>query len=203
MFLEYLNVSLLMMRSKPVRSILSLLGIYIGVLSLVIILAIREGVRQQIEGLYKTHGARVIFIHPGFDQVAKKIGRLTLADVERLETVPGILSVMARTTGEKDVRTAAATVHAHLIGIDERFIELYRVPLVRGRSFFREEVAKKQAVCLLTAETAEKLFPVAEPLEQTLDVNGVAFRIVGVVNWTSETAQRSSLTDVEDRKSVV
>src|ERR1017187_10104790 len=108
MFLEYLNVSLLMMRSKPVRSILSLLGIYIGVLSLVVIRAIREGVRQQIEGLFKTHGAHVIFIHPGFDQVAKKIGRLTLADAQRLETVPGILSVMTRTTGEKDVRTADA-----------------------------------------------------------------------------------------------
>ena len=58
MFLEYLNVSLLMMRSKPVRSVLSLLGIYIGVLALVVILAIREGVRRQLEGLFQTHGAQ-------------------------------------------------------------------------------------------------------------------------------------------------
>ena len=67
MFLDYLKVSFLMMRSKPVRSVLSLLGIYIGVMALVIILSIREGVQRQIEGLYRTSGARVVFVHPGFD----------------------------------------------------------------------------------------------------------------------------------------
>ena len=44
-----------MMRSKPVRSILSLLGIYIGVMALVLILSIREGISRQLREMYKTH----------------------------------------------------------------------------------------------------------------------------------------------------
>jgi len=197
MLLDYLNVSLLMMLSKPVRSILSLLGIYIGVLALVVILAIREGVRGQLEGLYKTNGAHVIFIHPGFDRVAKKIGRLTQEDVWRLSQVPGVLSAMARASAEKDIRTPAATLHAHLTGIDDRFISLYRVPLIRGRNFLKEEIDKRQAVCLLTVETTEKLFPTAEPIGQTIDLEGTAFRIIGVVDWDTETAGRTSLSEVD------
>ena len=97
---------------------------------------------------------------------------MTLEDVQRLQSVPGILSVMARVNGVMDVRTAAASVHAYVTGVDDRFVGIYRVPLVRGRGFLKEEVDKKQAVCLLTAETAEKLFPLAEPIGKSVDMQG-------------------------------
>jgi putative ABC transport system permease protein len=197
MFLGYLNVSLLMMRSKPVRSILSLLGIYIGVLALVIILAIREGLRSQIEGRFQTHGAHVVFIHPGFDMATKTIGKLGLDDVQRLKTAPGILSVLPRVTGEMDARSPTAYLHAHLVGVDDRFMGLYRVPLVNGRDFLKEEIDKRQAVCLLTAQTALRLFPVTEPLGAMVDMNGMSYKVIGVVDWNPETAQRTSIQEAD------
>src|SRR5258708_5845602 len=118
MFLDYLKISFLMMRSKPVRSFLSLLGIYIGFLPLLILLAIRHGIQQQIDDLYRTRGARVIFVHPGFDQVSHQIGRLTPDDIIRLRETPGILSALSRNSSEFDVRTTV-THHAKIIGIDD------------------------------------------------------------------------------------
>src|SRR5260370_25203614 len=100
MLSEYLKVCLLIMRARPVRSVLSLLGIYIGVLALVIILSIREGVRRQIEKQYKTSGAQVVFVHPGFDPAARQVGHLTSDDVERLRRGPGGPAVSSRVPRE-------------------------------------------------------------------------------------------------------
>jgi putative ABC transport system permease protein len=197
MILDYLRVSFLMMRSKPVRSVLSLLGIYIGVLALVIILAIREGVSRQIEGLFRTSGAHVVFVHPGFDPVSKQIGRLTTDQVTSLRETPGVLSVLPRLTGEMDARSAGATAHVHLAGVDERFISLYRVPLIRGRTFLKQEIDQKQPVCLLTIDLAQKLFPVQEPIGALVDMNGVSYKIIGVIDWNHETAQRTSIIELD------
>ena len=197
MLFDYLRVSFLMMHSKPVRSILSLLGIYIGVMALLIILAIREGLSRQIEGLYRTSGAHVVFVHPGFDRVSKQIGRISLKEVELLRQTPGIISVLPRATSEADVRTAVGAAHAHVAGIDDRFVGLYRIALVRGRTFLKEEVNRKQALCLLTVEFAQKLFPVQEPIGALVDMNGTGYKIIGVVDWNSEAAQRTSIPELD------
>ncbi len=197
MLLDYLKVSFLMMRSKPVRSVLSLLGIYIGVMALVIILAIREGISAKIGDLFRTTGAQVVFIDPGFDQTTKKIGRISIDDVTRLRNSPGVDSVQIRGTSEVDIRTNAATLHAHISAIDDRFVAIYRVPVLRGRVFLSDEVRKKQPVCLLTQKTAQKLFPLSEALGSQIDMGGTAFHIIGVVDWDNDTAQRASLPEVD------
>src|SRR5258708_31951434 len=109
MLADYLKISFLMMRAKPVRTALSLLGIYIGVLALVIILSIREGIRQQLEDMFRTEGARVIYVYPGFDQERKKIGRLGPDDLDLLRATPGVLSAPPRLSLEADAQSAATT----------------------------------------------------------------------------------------------
>ncbi len=176
MLLDYLKVSFLMMRAKPVRAALSLLGIYIGVLALVVILAIREGIRHQLDDLFRTEGAQVIFVHPGFDSVRKKIGRITPDELERLRGVPGIVSVAPRRVSEQDAKSASATIRAHLVGVDEKFVSVYRIPLVRGRVFLAQEVRSNQAVCLLTAEATQNFFQAESRLERLLTFRGFPIR---------------------------
>src|ERR1035438_205159 len=93
MFVEYLKVSFLLMRAKPVRSVLSLLGIYIGVLSLVIIMSIGAGMQEKLKETFGTRGARVVFIHPGYDQILRKAGSITTDDLKLIKNMPEVLSV--------------------------------------------------------------------------------------------------------------
>jgi len=197
MFLDNLKVSFLMVRSKPVRSILSLLGIYIGVLALVLILGIREGLSRQMRDLYRTQGANVVFVHPGFDEVSKRIGRVGPEDILRLQETRGVLSVLPRLNAEMDVRAGGLSAHAKLLGIDAEFIPLYRIQVIRGRIFLPEEVQKKQPVCLLSADMARKLFPLAEPVGSSVDMQGTAFQVIGVVEWDAQAAQRTSAGEVD------
>ncbi len=197
MFLGYLKVSFLMMRSKPVRSILSLLGIYIGVMALVLILAIREGVSLHLRDMYRTRGASVVFVHPGFDQVSRKIGHLGPDEIGILQQTRGIYSVMPRAPMEMDVRSGSLSAHAHLLGIDQIFVPLYRLKVLRGRIFVNEEVQKKQPVCLLSAEMVRQLFPLTEPIGSSVDMQGTPFEVIGVVDWDAEAAQRTSAGDID------
>jgi ABC-type antimicrobial peptide transport system permease subunit len=197
MLSDYLKISFLMMRSKPVRSALSLLGIYIGVLALALILGIREGVRRQLSDLFRTEGARLVFVHPGFDPVSKRIGRMTGDDLELLRGVPGILSVQPRRSADIEVRTSAGTERAKAVGVDEGFMGVFRVKMIRGRNFLESEIKRKSPVCLITAELVRKLFPVKEPVGAVLDLRGVPFQVIGIVDWDAATAQRTVVNEVD------
>ena len=197
MLAEYLRTAFLMMRARPIRAALSLLGIFIGVLALVVILSIREGIRHQLNDLYRTEGAQVVFIYPGYDQLLKRIGRLGPDDVELLKLTPGILSATPRLTAELDVQSDGAAVHAHVAGADEKFVALYRIPLVRGRSPLGEEIENKSRVCMLSANMAARLFPSASALGQMITLQGAAYQVVGIVDWTPEINQRTLLSDID------
>jgi len=195
MFVEYLKVSFLLMRAKPVRSILSLLGIYIGVLALVIIVSIGAGMQEKLKETFGTRGARVVFIHPGFDAVSKKIGTITMDDLMQIKKQPEVLSVMQRAEKDMDIRADRATYHTKILGIDDAFVGLYRIKLTRGRTFLNDEIERKQPLCLISKETARALFPIEDPLENTVSINGMGFHVIGVMEWDSATEQRTSSQD--------
>ena len=144
MFFEYLNISWMLMRSKPVRSILSLLGIYIGVLALVIIVSIGEGMQEKLKETYGTRGARVVFIHPGYDPLSRKIGSITTDDLDQIKKQQEVLSVMQRADRTMDVRAAKSSYNTKILGVDDPFVSLYRVRLLRGRTFLKDEIDRKQ-----------------------------------------------------------
>jgi len=186
-----------MMRAKPVRSILSLLGIYIGVLALVVIVALGAGAKEKLKETFGTQGGRIVFIHPGFDPVSKKKGEISTDDLSRLNSLPEVLSIMQRANMEMDVRAALTSLHARLLGVDEKFFSLYRVPIIRGRAFLPDEVNMKQPVCILDAEAVRTLFPSTEPIGSTVVMSGLGFHVIGVMDWNTATGQRASAPDVD------
>jgi putative ABC transport system permease protein len=197
MLADYFKIAFLMMRAKPVRAALSLLGIYIGVLALVIILSIREGIRFELDNLFRTEGAHVIFVHPGYDATRKKIGRLEKEDLDLLRVTHGVLRAFPRGTVEKPAQSPETTIQARMIGIDAQFPMVYRVPLVKGRFFIDKEVEQRAEVCLLTQDAAKKLFPTKEPIGSSLFIQGRAFDVIGIVDWTLPVSQRTSFPEVD------
>jgi len=195
-FTRYLDVSWLRMRARPVRASLSLLGIFIGVLSLVLILSIRNGIQRQMSELYRTSGARVLLVYPGFDPVTKRIGNITPQDLTFLKELPGILSVSRRENSEWTIGTPGRTERARVMGIDESFLSVYRVRLVKGRALLADEIARKSWVCLISQELEDKLFPFGKSIGSSVETAFGPFEVVGVVRWDETTAQRSGLNDI-------
>jgi putative ABC transport system permease protein len=108
-----------------------------------------------------------------------------------------VLGTLPRLSGEKDIRSEVTTVRAKLANIDESFVSIYRVPLLRGRSFMAAESRGKPPICLLTAETAEKLFPNGDAVGQSVTIAGSPFDVIGVVDWPNDVRIRTSITEVD------
>ncbi len=189
--LNYCLVALLMMKQKPVRSALSLLGIYIGVLALVVILSIHEGMRRELEETFRTEGARVLFVQPSYDPATQRAGTLTLDDAARAARLNGLLGALPRLSSELELRSPGRKTRAQVLGIDADFVKVYRVPLSQGRAFLPDEVRAREPVCLLTAKAARELFPLGRAAGQTVGVENDSFLVVGVADWKPEISRRA------------
>jgi putative ABC transport system permease protein len=196
MILDYLKIAFYMIRAKPVRSALSLLGIYIGILALVLILSIQEAVRQELEDLYRTQGAQVVLVFPGFNETTHKVGQLSFDHVRLLSGLKEVESTLLRMSKEEEVKSPSVSQRIDISGVDESFVTLYRLPLKRGRLFLPSEVTTRQPVCLLTQSAAQKLFPYTDPLNGRLAMLGATFQVIGIVDWQEATSQRTFMQDV-------
>lgn len=191
------RVAFLMMRAKPVRTLLSLLGIFLGVLALTIILAIQEGLRRQLADLYGTDGARVIVVYPGYDTANKRVGKLRMEDLALLRRIPGVISVLPRFKLQIPVRAQAEGMPGDALGADQHTVPVFRIPLLHGRNFLPDEVGSKAPVCLVTEAFLSRLFPLGSTRADKIEIRGALFDVIGVIRWSYGVEQRIGLRDVD------
>jgi len=180
----------------PLRSLLTVLGIFIGVASVIWLLAIGEGISQkaqeQIEGL----GASNIIVRsekPPSEVTERTRGvlpyGLTREDYDRLvSTIPTIQSAlpireMRRRFGYRD-----RMVDGRLVGCTPEYAEVTRLELDRGHFVTDIEQQDKQNHCVLAAEVAERLFPYEDPLGRSIHVEELYYVVVGVMRPKMATA---------------
>lgn len=171
------------LRANRLRSGLTMLGVIIGVASVVVLVAIGSGakaeVEQQVEGL----GSNLILVVPGEFRVgsAPSVSRLTLEDVDLLGRVVGNREAVATTVSSgEEVRVGAASVFVTVNGTNENLPRVFDRPLARGRFLSRADVDTRRRVVVLGAQTAKDLFGDVDPLGRQVSVAGVRFRVIGV-----------------------
>ena len=195
MLLKYFFIALLLMKQKPVRSLLSMLGIYIGMLALAVILSMHEGTRREIEDAYATQGAEVYVIMTQFDPATQKMGQLSWSDLNLLKALPGVQSVQAHLSASKKIRGTQEAIDGNFIAADDSFFSIYRIPLKAGRSFMPYEVKASQPVVVLAEAAANKLFPLSNPVGRLVNIDGKTFEVIGIAPWDSKFNARSRIAD--------
>lgn len=173
----------------PLRSSLTVLGIFIGVASVIWLLAIGEGIsrkaQEQIEGL----GASNIIVRsikPSNESTAGFRGAvpygLTRLDFERLvETIPTIERALPIRELRRQFRFSDKLIDGRLVGCTPEYAEVTHLIVDRGHFITDAEVKQKTNVCVLSAEVAEKLFLFEDPLGQKIHVDDAYYVVVGVM----------------------
>ena len=179
----------------PLRSLLTVLGIFIGVASVIWLLAIGEGISQkaqeQIEGL----GANNIIIRsvkPPAEATAgnSSIGYgVTREDFQRLA---GSIPTIERAIPIREIRRrfsqADKQLDGRLVGCTPEYADVTRLEVDRGHFLTDAEVANKENVCVLSSGVAEKLFMYEDPLGRTIRIEGQPYIVVGVMKYQNPTA---------------
>jgi putative ABC transport system permease protein len=193
----------------PMRSLLTILGILIGVASVIWLLAIGEGIsyqaQKQIEGL----GADNIMVRskkpmkPPDGNSASFIlpyGLLREDYTRLVETIPTIRSAIPIREMRREVRFRDRAIEGRVVGCTPEYAEVTRLEMESGHFITDAEVKLRQNHCVLAAKVVEQLFPYEEPLGRRVYLQEHAdfYKIVGIVKDRTPTAAIGGSMDAQD-----
>ncbi len=188
--LESLSVAWSSLRSNKLRSILTMLGIIIGVAAVVALMGIGQGAQDSITGAITQQGTNLLVIMPGSTTaqggVRSGVGgaqTLTLEDATALANpldCPNCAIVAAEVTRQESVVYGGANNSYRISGTQPGFDVLRNLTLSEGTWFGTSDVAAATNVAVIGANVATDLFNGVDPLDQSIRINRLAFRVVGV-----------------------
>lgn len=183
-FMEAFSMSVQAIFAHKLRSALTMLGIIIGIASVVSVVALGRGSQEKILADINAMGTNTIDIMPGTgfgDRRAGRIRTLVVADSDALAEQSYIASStpVATTSGTLTWRNQDVT--ARLNGVGEQYFDVKGLKLASGRGLTSKDVTTGAAVAVIDDNTKNKLFPNGEsPLGQVLLFNKQPLEIVGV-----------------------
>jgi putative ABC transport system permease protein len=188
--LEGVAIALAAMRANKLRSALTILGVVIGVATVMTVASMVQGIRAQIFNAIEVAGPQVFYIARFFTQTPLDPDRLPYElrirpilqprDAGAVRQVPQIgyaqlwLQIFARLE-RAGVRTQTMIMYAG----DERFMEIMGGTLLRGRLFTRAELTGENVI-VLEEQAADRLFGQLDPIDQIVRANGQPLRVIGI-----------------------
>jgi putative ABC transport system permease protein len=197
------QVALQSIRKNKMRTMLTMLGVVIGVGAVMVMVAVGQGATSQIRQRINNLGTNLIVITPGsasqagVSRGAGSASRLTLEDAEILDresyllaAVSPVIVTMGQAVGGQ------GNWRANINGVSTDYIAIRDWDLASGRSFDEADVRGMRRVVLLGQTVARNLFPDADPIGLTLRLRDVTFEIIGVLAAKGQTAEGRDQDDV-------
>jgi len=180
---EAWRVALDALSANRLRSMLTMLGVIIGVAAVVVLVAIGTGAKREVEQQVEGLGSNLLVVVPGRLDfgAAPAVSRLSLRDVEAVTRVVGDPRRVAVTvTSGETVRAGTRSAFTTVQGVLETTPQVFVRDLDRGSYLTSSDVDTSRRVAVLGATVATALFGDREPVGQQVTIAGVRFRVVGV-----------------------
>jgi putative ABC transport system permease protein len=172
------------LRNK-IRSLLTMLGVIIGVAAVIIMIGVSAGteatIAEQIEGL----GANLVFIQGSFGRGGPGQNSSTPAlvydDMATVANVPGVTGASVEMSTSQTVKADGVTLtEMPLVGTTPDYPSVRDVPMDEGRFLNAQDLERKAKVVVLGSSVAEELFGDADPIGQSITANNVKLTVIGV-----------------------
>ncbi|WP_330213160.1 MacB family efflux pump subunit [Pseudomonas sp. Z18(2022)] len=179
------------------RTALTLLGIIIGVASVVVMLAVGEGSKRQVMAQMGAFGSNILYVSGSAPNPRTPPGVITLNDVAALAALPQLKRIMPVNGAEAGVRFGNVDHMAYVGGNDTNFPAIFNWPVVEGSYFTEADERAGATVAVIGKRVRDKLFKdVADPIGQYILIENVPFQVVGVL---AEKGASSGDKDSDDR----
>lgn len=179
---EAWRVALDALRANRLRSVLTMLGVVIGVGAVVALVAIGTGTKELIEKQVEGLGSNLLIVVPGRLEAgaAPTASPLTMDDVDAVTRVVGDRSRVAVTISSGEtVRAGDRSAFASMQGVLETTPSVFVRSLNRGTYLTRTDVTTGRRVAVLGAGIASQLFGDRDPIGRQITIGGVRFRVIG------------------------
>lgn len=179
---EATKMALLAMSAHRLRTFLTMLGIIIGIASVVSVVALGTGSQQQILENISSMGTNTIDIRPGTgfgDRRSGRVRTLTAADADALKNLPYIDSVTPSISSSATLRVGNQAVSASIKGVGPEYFRVRGYTLAQGTLFDEGNVRDLSQVAVIDNNTLKELFPNQNPIGKVIFVGNLPVRIIG------------------------
>lgn len=179
------------------RTALTLLGIIIGVASVVVMLAVGEGSKRQVMAQMGAFGSNILYLSGSSPNPRTPLGVVTLNDVAALAALPQVKRIMPVNGSKAGVRYGNVDYMAYVGGNDTNFPDIFNWPVVEGSYFTPADERTGATVAVIGHRIREKLFKgQVNPIGQYILIENVPFQVIGVL---AEKGAASGDKDSDDR----
>ena len=188
--LESLRVALAALTDNKLRSVLTLLGMVIGVGAVISVMSIGRGSSAAITEQIESIGSNLIFVRAaasfqgGVRGAQGSAATLTLDDAQALADsvlTPDVLAVAPEISTFSQARAGRENVNTRIIGVTPEYEQVRNFQVAEGRFITAQDVAARRLVAVVGSSVSETLFGGLSPVGQTVTINQRPFRIVGLL----------------------
>jgi putative ABC transport system permease protein len=176
------------LKVNALRSFLAMLGVIIGVASVIVMVSVATGAGQAIEARIKALGTNVLVVMPGsFTSGGRRAGEgtalaLSEGDLTAIRSkVTGVTAAAGTVSGSAPVVVGNANWTTSVNGVNEDFLEVRDWAIAEGRGFTEAELRSGAKVAILGATTARELFGASPVIGEQIRIKNVPFTVVGVL----------------------
>jgi macrolide transport system ATP-binding/permease protein len=186
-FTDHLRQALYAISSHKLRSLLSMLGILIGVGAVIAMLALGQGAKESISKQLASLGSNLLVVMPGAPRSGAvflqsgTVTRFTQQDVEALAKLPMVKHTSGTVQGRVQLVAGANNWNTQLIGADVDYADIHASQPTLGRMFTPEEERSRAKVAVIGTTVAQNLYPNTNPVGATMRVNRIPFQVIGVL----------------------
>ncbi len=198
-----LKIAFRALRRNKLRSVLTALGIIIGVGAVIAMVSIGNGAKAQVEAQIASLGENVILIFSGSVTASGvhtgwgSAGTLKIEDADAIRReVPGVIAVSDEIVSTGQVSAGNQNWFTRIWGESPEYFDIRKWPLSDGAVFSEQDVRSANKVCVIGQTTAKQIFGAQNPLGQILRVKGVPFLVTGVLTPKGLSPQGNDQDDI-------
>jgi putative ABC transport system permease protein len=188
-----LRTALTALATNKMRSALTVLGIIIGVASVISLMSIGEGSQAAITSNIEALGTNLLFVRAGASSQGVVRGAqgsaatLTLADAEALAQASSVAAVAPQVSTFAQVVAGGENTNTQILGVTPEYLSVRNYQVADGEFIAEAQVQAKSMVAVLGSSVAETLFGDTSPVGQYIKINGRQFKVIGVLQSKGST----------------
>jgi putative ABC transport system permease protein len=190
------------MNANRLRTVLTMLGIIIGITSVVLLLALGESMQRFIGKELEALGTNMLYVIPGGSRSAERRARanaapaLTLADAAALNTLPSLSGSAPALQGGFKLSAGNETATFTVQGVTPEMFNIRNWKLEQGSGFSEADVRASARMVVVGQKVADQFFYKIDPIGKTIRIENVAFQVVGVLHGEGKQIDGGNLADM-------
>jgi putative ABC transport system permease protein len=201
--LDYLKVALTAIASNTLRSILTTLGIIIGVASVIVMVAVGSGARSEVDKQINSLGTNLLVVFPGSAMVGGRSGGagtsvpLSEGDMAAVrQKVQGIVAISGQLQGSAVVVRGNTNTTTRVWGVHEQYLTARDWGVESGRGFTAQDLRGGARFAIVGQTVIRNVFGGEDPVGQAFRVKGVPFTVIGTLAAKGQTAWGQDQDDI-------